>query len=143
MANTSDSRWFRILSFVITGIFSGVFLANIVYYARLTRCDTSGCNNAVSKGEARSMLYINIFFFIVAFILFIWSLVRLFVHPQHTQQLTAYFQQPAGIVRAPTPPAALVVPAPAVPVAPVVPTVTPTSLVTTANAAGQGFMRRG
>ncbi len=138
MANTSDSRWFRILSFVLTGIFSGVFLANIIYYAKLTRCDTNGCNNAVSKGEARSMLYINIIFFVVALLLFIWSLVRLFVHPQHTQQLTTYLQQPAGIARAPTPPVALVAPTPVI-IAPTVPTV---PLVATANAAGNGFMRR-
>ena len=149
MANTSDSRWFRILSFLITGIFAGVFLANIVYYSKLTRCDiTTGCNIAVSKGEARSMLYINIIFFIVALILFIWSLIRLFVHPQHTQLVTAYLQQPAGIARAPTPPAALVTPvvvAPApvaaapIKVAPVA--VAPTSLTTVANTAGSGYMR--
>ena len=91
MTETTESRWFKIISFIVTDFFAGFSLANIIYYAKAR----NNCN-ALSRTEVISMLWLNIILFIFAIILFLWSLWRLIFSGSYRQQLSSnvkgYFQ---------------------------------------------------
>lgn len=70
----SESRWFKIVSFVVTGIIAGLLLANIIYFNELR----SGAR--LSSGEITSMLVISGILFAIVISVFMWALIRLFVH---------------------------------------------------------------
>jgi len=70
----SEARWFKIVSFVVTGIIAGLLLADIIYFNELRKGAT------LSSGEITSMLVITSILFAIVICMFIWSLVRLFVH---------------------------------------------------------------
>jgi len=70
-----ETIWFRIFALVATAIIAGYSVANIVYYNRIRHATT--VNVMVTHAEATSMMWMSILVFIVAAILFIWSLVRI------------------------------------------------------------------
>lgn len=102
--STSESRWFKIIVLIISGFFVGFSVANIVYYAKIRNCTSnSNSNCSVSRGEATSMIIVNSILLIISFILFIWSIITLIVHPQARQQyqqrVVQYLQNPpTGLV---------------------------------------------
>ena len=73
MSYNTESRWFKIATFIISGFFIGFSIANLVYYDRLRKgnCDT------ISTGEATSMLWLNVILLIIAVLMFFWALWKL------------------------------------------------------------------
>ena len=95
----SESRWFKIVVFVISGFFVGFSLANIIYFNRIRR---NGGGDRVTRGEATSMLWVNAILFAIALIVFIWSIFRLVAGREYRQRVGQYFQEPGtGFVEAP------------------------------------------
>ena len=86
------SRVFLVSTTIVSGFFTGFSLANIVYYARLRN---AGCS-AISSGEATSMLILNIILFIIALVIFIWTIWELIVSSKTKQQLYQYITSPVG-----------------------------------------------
>ena len=73
ISDTTETRWFKIISFIVLGFIVGVSIANIVYFNRIR----TGTCNAVTQGEANIMMWVNIVISIITGLLFIWSLWRL------------------------------------------------------------------
>ena len=73
MTDTTETRWFKIVTVFGTGIATAAFVANAIYFARIK----DGSCNAVTSGEATTLLWINIILAIVIGLHFIWSLWRL------------------------------------------------------------------
>lgn len=88
---TSESRWFKISVFVISGFFVGFSLANIIYFNRLRR---AGGGGGVTRSEATSMLWINGILFAIALVIFIWSIYRLVAGVEYRQRVTQYLNEP-------------------------------------------------
>lgn len=96
---TTESRWFKIVVFVVSGFFVGFSLANIIYFNRIRR---NGGGGGVTQGEATSMLWINGILFAIALIIFLWSIYRLIAGQEYRQRVVQYFQEPGtGLVVAP------------------------------------------
>jgi len=97
MSDTTEMRWFKIVMFIATGFFAGLFLANIIYFNRLRNGGT------ISNAEALSMLALNAILFTLALILFVWSLVRLLTTTEQRQvvqqQAASYLTTPGSGVR--------------------------------------------
>ena len=101
--DTTESRWFKILSFVAVAFFAILFLINIIYFEKSRR-------RTLTIGEATSMLWLNVVLFIVAMILFFWTLYRLILSPEYREhiQTTAvtgvksYVTAPGGFGTVPT-----------------------------------------
>lgn len=68
---TSETRWFKILSFVGIAFIVGFAIANLIYYVRLN----SG--QIPTKNEVVAMIWVNAILLFFAAILFIWTLIRL------------------------------------------------------------------
>lgn len=73
MSDSTETRWFKILVLIASGLVAGVSLANIIYYNRIR---TGSCT-AVSVNEATGLLVVNVIIFIIAILLFLWALWRL------------------------------------------------------------------
>lgn len=92
MSDTTETRWFKIVTLVAAGFFSGLFIANVIYYNRLR----NGGN--VTKGEATAMLWINGILLVIAIILFVWALVRL-VAPEGAKEKTiSYLKSTESVI---------------------------------------------
>ena len=99
MSDTTETRWFKIAVFIMTGFVLGTSIANIVYYNRIR----TGTCNAVTRGEGNAMFWINIIIAVVAGLLMLWSLWRLVFSREFRQQLgsdaNSYFSgEGTGIV---------------------------------------------
>lgn len=75
MSDTSETRWFKVIVFISTGFIAGVSLANIIYYDRIRK--SSRTCSAVTNTEATTMVALNVVIFILAVIVFLWSLWKL------------------------------------------------------------------
>jgi TRAP-type C4-dicarboxylate transport system permease small subunit len=73
LMETTETRWFKIVSFIIAVIFLGFIIANVVYFNRLRH----GTSNAITQAEANSMYWVNVIILIIAILLFLWTLYRL------------------------------------------------------------------
>ena len=73
MSDTTESRWFKIVVFLLTSIVVGVSIANIVYFNRIR---TGNCQ-AISHGTAVTMIWVNVILLIIAAIIWLWSIWRL------------------------------------------------------------------
>ena len=78
----TESLWFRIVTFIATLLFVFIFIVNAFYFYKAR----SGVCTNISSQEALTLLWINIFLAIVAIIVFVWSLIRLFFHPASRQR---------------------------------------------------------
>lgn len=94
MAETTETRWFKWICFISTGFITGALLANVIYFDRIYRSAVP--NPSVPKGNALAMVWINGILFVVALILFIWSLVRILTTKGVRGDVTKYFQQEGG-----------------------------------------------
>lgn len=99
MSDTTETRWFKIIIFIVTGFVLGVSIANIVYYNRIK----SGTCNAVTSGEANAMFWINIIIAVAVGLVMLWSLWRLLFSREFREQLgsgvTGYLQgEGSGLV---------------------------------------------
>ena len=96
--DTTDTLWYRILALVTTGLIIGYSIANIVYYNRLR----SSVSSAVSRGEATSMFVFSIIILLLATIIFIITLVRIFLGSKERSHLigkaTALANTTGGVV---------------------------------------------
>ena len=81
----TSSRIFLFFAFVISIFIIGVTIANLVYYNKIR----SGGNCVVTQGEAEAMFWVNVIILVFALILFIWSLIGMFLRPSHVAYLTA------------------------------------------------------
>ena len=88
--DTTESRWYKALVFIVSGIVVGVSIANIVYFNRL-RDDK--CTE-VSSGEATAMLWVNIIILVIAALIFLWSLWRLIFSRESRKQIKTYVVHP-------------------------------------------------
>lgn len=86
----TESRWFKIIVTLLSAVIIGVTIANLVYYNKIR---TGSCN-AVSSGEATTMLWINVVLLVIGAVVFIWSLYRLFVSHDTHQQVKHYMVSP-------------------------------------------------
>jgi len=88
--DTTESRWYKVLVFIVSGIVVGVSIANIVYFNRL-RDDSC---TAVSSGEATTMLWVNVVILVIAALIFLWSLWRLIFSRESRKQIKTYIVYP-------------------------------------------------
>ena len=88
--DTTESRWFKIIVTLLSAIIIGVTIANLVYFNKIR----TGTCNAVSSGEATTMLWINVILLVIAAVVFIWSLYRLFVSHDTRKQVQHYMVSP-------------------------------------------------
>jgi len=84
-----EALWFRSLSLIGTGFFTGLFITNAIYFSRIN----SGACNAISKSEANGLMWFNIIWAIIAGVLFIWCFIRLFFHQTKRAELTEQAKQ--------------------------------------------------
>lgn len=97
VTETTESRWFKIVVFLASGFFLGFSIANAVYYDRIRR--GASCD-AITKGEADTMFWINVILAFIAGIVFLWSIYKLFTkdyRESKKNQVLGYLQAaPAG-----------------------------------------------
>lgn len=97
MSTVTQSRWFVITVFVISGFATGFSIANTVYYWRIR--SAGGCGD-VSRGEANAMFWISLVLSIVFILLFLWSIWRLIfsekARKQISQSVTQTLQAPVS-----------------------------------------------
>jgi len=103
MTDTTGERWFKILTAVGAGFVAGISIANAIYYNNIR---TGSCN-AVSQGEATTMLWINIIIAVFAIIIFFWALYLIFFSSEvrtnlNTQSVQYINGQTNGIISGPT-----------------------------------------
>ena len=67
MSDTTESRSFKIVVFLLAAIVVGVTIANIVYYNRIR----NGTCNAVTHGEATTLVWVNAILLIIAALIFL------------------------------------------------------------------------
>ena len=72
-AETTESRWFKLVVVIASGLASAFFITNAIYYDRIR----NGTCNAISKSEADTMFWINVILAIISVIVFIWGIYRL------------------------------------------------------------------
>jgi len=90
--DTTESRWFKIVVFLLTSIVVGVSIANIVYYNRIR----SGTCGAVSNGEATTMLWISVIVLIIAALIWLWSIWRLFFSRETRERVKHVMLDPSA-----------------------------------------------
>ena len=73
----TEAIWFRIISVLLIGFFLGLFIANAVYFDRIVR-EPFSCT--VTKTEAQTLFWFNVVWAVIAAILFVWAIIRLFWH---------------------------------------------------------------
>lgn len=97
MSTVTQSRWFVISVFLVSGFGTGFSIANSVYYWRIR--SAGGCGD-VSRGEANAMFWISIILSIVFLLMFIWSIWRLIfserARKQISQAVTQTLQAPVS-----------------------------------------------
>ena len=69
-----ESRWFLAIVLLLTIFTIGVTIANIYYYNKIK----NGSCNAVTNGEANTLMWVNIIVLVTAAIVMIWDIWRLF-----------------------------------------------------------------
>jgi len=85
---STSSRVFLFFAFIISLFVIGVTIANIIYFRKIANGNSS-C--AVSPGEGEAMFWVNVIILVMAIILFIWSLIGMFLKPKHIAYLTGQF----------------------------------------------------
>jgi len=89
-SETTESRWFKIVVVIASGLATAFFITNAVFYDKIRQ---SSCT-AISKDEADVMFYLNVIFAIITGIIFIWGIFRLFTRKDYRVSLqersTAY-----------------------------------------------------
>lgn len=73
MSGSTGDRWFKIFTLIGTGFGAGFSIANAIYYNRIR----TGTCNAVTRGEATTLMWINIVMAVFFIILFFWALYML------------------------------------------------------------------
>jgi len=76
MTTCEDLLWFNISMLIVSIIFIGGSIANIVYYNRIRE----GTCGAVNDNEATAMIWINVILLVVGVLILLWSIWRLFFH---------------------------------------------------------------
>lgn len=89
--DTTESRWFKIVIFLVSGIVVGVSIANIVYFDRIRK----GTCGAVTHGEAVAMIWVNAILLVIAALVFLWSLWRLIFSRDTRQKVKHYITSPS------------------------------------------------
>ena len=90
MTDTTESRWFKIIVFLLSAAVIGVTIANIIYYNKIR----NGTCGAVTHGEATTMLWVNVILLIVAIFVFIWSIWKLLFTHDTRKQVSHYMVSP-------------------------------------------------
>lgn len=96
--DTTDTLWYRILALITTGLIVGYSIANIVYYNRIR----SSASAAVSRGEATSMFIFSIIILLLSTVIFLITLMRIFLGSRERAHLmgkaTALAGKTGGVV---------------------------------------------
>lgn len=90
--DTTESRGYKIAVFIVSAIFVGVSIANIVYFNRLRKETT--VNPPVTTSEANVMMWVNIITLIIAGLILLWSLWRLFFTHESRKAVKQYVLSP-------------------------------------------------
>jgi hypothetical protein len=75
-STVTESLIFNVVLFIAVGFILGVLIANAFYFNRIRG---SGCGGSISSGEATIMFWLNVALAVVAAIIWLWSIYRLFV----------------------------------------------------------------
>ena len=92
MADTTESRSFKIVVFILSAVVVGVSIANIVYFNRIR----DGTCQAVSHGTATTMVWVNAILLVIAIIILLWSLWRLLFSQGAREQVKHYMVSPTA-----------------------------------------------
>lgn len=88
--SSTEAVWFKIIVLIVSAVFVGFSIANIVYFNRIRK----GNCEEVSEGEATTLLWLNIVMVIIAGIIFIWSLWRLIFSRETRQRVQTTLTSP-------------------------------------------------
>ena len=91
MTDTTESRWFKIVVFILAAIVVGVSIANIVYFNRIR----DGTCQAVSRNSATTMLWVNVILLVIAILVLLWSLWRMIFTSETREKVKHYMVAPA------------------------------------------------
>ena len=73
--------WYSVTLFIASGIFSGVTIANAVYFSRAkTNC------SSINRGQANTMFWLNVILAVVMILIFLWSIFNII----YTEEGKAY-----------------------------------------------------
>jgi hypothetical protein len=75
-STVTESLIFNVVLFIAVGFILGVLIANAFYFNRIRG---TGCMGSISSNEATIMFWLNVALAIVAAIIWLWSIYRLFV----------------------------------------------------------------
>lgn len=92
MADTTESRWFKIIVFILSAVVVGVTIANIVYFNRIR----NGTCQAISHNTATTMVWVNAILLVIAIIIFLWSLWRLLFSGTTRSRVRHYMISPSS-----------------------------------------------
>ena len=92
MSDTTESRWFKIIVFILSAIVVGVTIANVAYFNRIR---TGSCQ-ALSNSTATTMVWVNAILLVIAIIIFLWSLWRLLFSGAARAQVRHYMISPTS-----------------------------------------------
>ena len=92
MSDTTESRWFKIIVFILSAIVVGVTIANIAYFNQIR----NGSCQALSHNTATTMVWVNAILLVIAIIIFLWSLWRLLFSGAARAQVRHYMISPTS-----------------------------------------------
>jgi len=76
---STGDLWFSIIIIVFILLFLVLFIINAVYWNKLR---SSGCGTAVSASQANLYFWLNLIAALLAAIILIWAIVRMFIRPK-------------------------------------------------------------
>ena len=92
MSDTTESRWFKIVVFILSSVVVGVTIANVVYFNKIR----NGSCQAISHNTATTMVWVNAILLVIAIIIFLWSLWRLLFSGTARGQIRHYMISPTS-----------------------------------------------
>lgn len=100
---TTESRWFKLVVVLASGLATAFFITNAVYYDRIRK----GSCSALTTREADTMYWLNVILAIISVFVFLWGIYRLIASKDYRvylqEQTLGYATTSGGFF---TPPAA-------------------------------------
>lgn len=88
---TTEDLWFRIIIIFVLILFIALFIINAIWWNKVKN---SNCVN-LSTSQANTMMWLNIIWAVIAGIILIWAIVRIFIKPKPDYQKLAQGMAPA------------------------------------------------
>ncbi len=84
---STESRLYNGSAMLLSGFMSGYFIANSIYYSKISKALAAGHSAGITSMAAKSMLALSIIIAIVCGVLFFWFLYRLIIPFQQRQEI--------------------------------------------------------